>query len=167
MHAFFFSTVLFLSASALASTPTNHPSIHNASGKMYHNGWIDFNKNGKKDVYEDSKATVDARVEDLLKQMNINEKTAQMVTLYGYRRVAKDQLPTPAWKTRVWKDGLANIDEHCNGVKAVWALQPRRKNAGHHPSNCGTNPLQLSVQKRIASRAARQRTQRDWKHACF
>ena len=50
-----------------------------------------------------------------------------MVTLYGYRRVAKDQLPTPAWKTRVWKDGLANIDEHCNGVKESDYMFPYSK----------------------------------------
>jgi beta-glucosidase len=30
---------------------------------IYRDGWIDFNKNGKKDVYEDSKADVNARVE--------------------------------------------------------------------------------------------------------
>ena len=99
---------------------------------IYHKGWIDFNKNGRKDIYEDPQQPIEARVEDLLSQMTMEEKTMQMVTLYGYGRVAKDQLPTPAWKNAVWKDGLANIDEHCNGVvesdymypysKHVWAL---------------------------------------------
>ena len=50
---------------------------------IYRNGWIDFNKNGKKDVYEDPTVPIDARVEDLLSQMNVEEKTCQMVTLYG------------------------------------------------------------------------------------
>ena len=50
--------------------------------EMYKKGWIDFNKNGIKDVYEDPTAPIDARIEDLLSQMNLNEKTCQMVTLY-------------------------------------------------------------------------------------
>ncbi len=104
---------------------------------IYHNGWIDFNKNGRKDVYENPAATVNDRVEDLLSQMTMMEKTAQMVTLYGYGRVLKDQLPTEDWEKRAWKDGLANIDEQCNGVvesdylypysKHVWALNEVQK----------------------------------------
>ena len=49
--------------------------------KIYHKGWIDLNKNGVKDVYEDQSADIDARVEDLLSQMTLEEKTCQMVTL--------------------------------------------------------------------------------------
>lgn len=82
---------------------------------IYHDGWIDLNKNGKKDIYEDTSKPIDERVEDLLSQMNINEKTCQMATLYGYHRVLKDSLPTPEWKNEIWKDGIANIDEHLNG----------------------------------------------------
>ena len=40
---------------------------------IYRKGWIDFNKNGKKDVYEDPMVPIDARVEDLLSQMNVEE----------------------------------------------------------------------------------------------
>jgi beta-glucosidase len=36
-----------------------------------------------KDVYEDPNASLDARIEDLLSQMTLEEKTCQMVTLYG------------------------------------------------------------------------------------
>ena len=86
------------------------------SRNIYHKGWIDFNKNGRKDIYEDPKRKVDERVEDLLKQMTVEEKTCQMVTLYGYRRVLKDSLPTEQWKSALWKDGIANIDEMLNGV---------------------------------------------------
>lgn len=82
---------------------------------IYHKGWIDFNKNGKKDVYEDPSQPIDKRVDDLLSQMNLAEKTAQMATLYGWHRVLKDSLPTPEWKNKVWKDGIGNIDEHLNG----------------------------------------------------
>lgn len=83
---------------------------------IYHDGWIDFNKNGKIDVFEDSRQPIEKRIEDLLSQMNIDEKTCQMATLYGYRRVLKDSLPTPGWKNEIWKDGIANIDEQLNGV---------------------------------------------------
>jgi beta-glucosidase len=82
---------------------------------IYFDGWIDLNKNGKKDVYEDSKAAVAARVENLLAQMTLEEKTNQTATLYGYNRVLKDSLPTLAWKEAIWKDGIANIDEQNNG----------------------------------------------------
>lgn len=91
--------------------------------EMYRKGWIDFNKNGVKDVYEDPAATVDARVEDLLRQMTLEEKTCQMVTLYGYKRVLKDDLPTAEWKQMLWKDGIGAIDEHLNGFQQ-WGLPP-------------------------------------------
>ena len=90
---------------------------------IYRNGWIDFNKNGKKDVYEDPMVPIDARVEDLLSQMNVEEKTCQMVTLYGYKRVLKDDLPTSDWKKQLWKDGIGAIDEHLNGFQQ-WGLPP-------------------------------------------
>lgn len=44
---------------------------------MYHKGWIDFNKNGIKDIYEDPAATLDARIENLLQQMTLEEKPAR------------------------------------------------------------------------------------------
>lgn len=79
---------------------------------IYRNGWIDFNKNGKKDVFEDAAQPVEKRVADLLGQMTLDEKTCQLATLYGYGRVLKDELPNEGWKTKLWKDGIANIDEH-------------------------------------------------------
>lgn len=84
---------------------------------IYHDGWIDFNKNGKKDIYEDPKQPVEKRVQDLISQMNLNEKSCQMATLYGYGRVLKDEMPTPNWKNEIWKDGIANIDEDLSGQK--------------------------------------------------
>ncbi|MDY6464106.1 MAG: glycoside hydrolase family 3 N-terminal domain-containing protein [Bacteroidales bacterium] len=82
--------------------------------KIYRKGWIDFNKNGVRDIYENPAARLEDRIEDLLKQMTLEEKTCQLVTLYGYHRVLKDELPTPRWKTRLWKDGVGAIDEHLN-----------------------------------------------------
>ncbi len=83
--------------------------------KMYRKGWIDFNKNGQKDIYEDPAQPIEKRIEDLLRKMTEEEKTCQLGTIYGYGAVTKDSLPTPAWKSRVWKDGIGNIDEHLNG----------------------------------------------------
>ena len=100
------------------------PSVYKPVKKeIYHKGWIDFNKNGVKDVYEDPSAPLDSRIEDLLNQMTMEEKTCQMVTLYGYKRVLKDDLPTPEWKISLWKDGIGAIDEHLNGFQQ-WGLPP-------------------------------------------
>lgn len=83
---------------------------------IYHNGWIDMNKNGEMDIYENPQAEIDDRIDDLLSQMNIKEKTCQMATLYGFGRVVEDELPTENWKKEIWKDGIGNIDEHLNGL---------------------------------------------------
>lgn len=85
---------------------------------IYHKGWIDFNKNGRKDIYEDPARPVGERVADLLGQMTLEEKTCQMATLYGSGRVLKDNLPTPEWKQEIWKDGIGNIDEEHNGYRS-------------------------------------------------
>ena len=91
--------------------------IHEAPKKnIYHDNWIDLNKNNKKDIYEDSRQAIEKRVSDLLSQMNLEEKTCQMATLYGYKRVLDDELPTDEWKNSIWKDGIGNIDEHLNGL---------------------------------------------------
>ncbi len=84
--------------------------------KIYHKNWIDFNKNGVKDVFEDPQRTIDERVSNLVSLMTMEEKTCQMATLYGYSRVLEDELPTDVWKQRVWKDGIGNIDEHLNTI---------------------------------------------------
>lgn len=108
-------------------------SVHNIDAKqktkIYHKGWIDFNKNGKMDIYEDPNAPIEARIKDLLSQMNLNEKTCQLATLYGYGRVVGDELPTEEWKSELWKDGIANIDEHLNGLVKTEYSYPYSKHA--------------------------------------
>ncbi len=99
--SFFFLSIL--------APPRDNPGI-------YHQNWIDFNKNGKKEVYEDPSEPVDKRVEDLLSRMTLEEKTCQMATLYGFGRVCKEELPSPEWKNEIWKDGIGNIDEHLNNL---------------------------------------------------
>ncbi|PYS94277.1 MAG: glycosyl hydrolase [Acidobacteria bacterium] len=108
---------LFLLAVCLLGFNPALPVQERTGGRrdIYHNGWIDLNKNGRMDVYEDPKADINRRIENLLAQMTLEEKTCQTATLYGYGRVLKDELPTPEWQHEIWKDGIANIDEHLNG----------------------------------------------------
>lgn len=101
-----FAVLLWLQ-SAVAQTPAS---------EIYHDGWIDFNKNGRKDRYEDPAEPIERRIDNLLKQMTLEEKTAQMATLYGSGRVLKEALPTTEWHNEVWKDGIGNIDEQHNGL---------------------------------------------------
>ena len=79
--------------------------------EIYQDGWIDLNKNGKKDPYEDPAVPIEDRITDLIGQMNVNEKTMQLVTLYGYNRVTPDYLPSTAWFKEQQKDGIGNIDQ--------------------------------------------------------
>ncbi|WP_029425795.1 beta-glucosidase [Bacteroides finegoldii] len=116
----FLGSCATLPAQKTSKIPTVYKPVRT---EMYQKGWIDFNKNGIKDVYEDPSAPIDARIEDLLSQMTLEEKTCQMVTLYGYKRVLKDDLPTPEWKNQLWKDGIGAIDEHLNGFQQ-WGLPP-------------------------------------------
>lgn len=86
MNKLFIATLLLSGSTFLSGqTVPRIPETYKPSkSEMYHKGWIDFNKNGVKDVYEDPSAPVEARIENLLGQMTLEEKTCQMVTLYGY-----------------------------------------------------------------------------------
>ncbi len=53
----------------------------------------DLNKNGKLDIYEDSRQPIEARVEDLLSQMNVEEKVGLMFNVY-YRSLDINKKPT-------------------------------------------------------------------------
>jgi beta-glucosidase len=110
-------SILFFSLCTIQCLAQSYP--FEIKKTIYHDGWVDLNKNGKLDPYENPKLPVDERIEDLLSRMNINEKTAQLVTLYGYGAVLKDEQPTTAWRDSVWKDGIANIDEQLDGRKDV------------------------------------------------
>lgn len=87
---------------------------------LYHDGWIDHNKNGVKDVYEDASRPIVERVSDLLSQMTDDEKSCQLATIYGSGRVLREMQPAESWKSEVWKDGIANIDEELNGVGSCY-----------------------------------------------
>jgi len=91
---------------------------------IYKDGWIDLNKNGHIDPYENPKLSIDQRVDDLVGHMTMQEKTAQMVTIYGYGAVLKDEQPTKKWLQQPWKDGMGNMDEQLNGRKESDLLWP-------------------------------------------
>lgn len=113
------STFALLLACALAPCVRAHSADRTSpegGSTIYRDGWIDLNKNGRMDPYEDPGRTIDERVDDLLARMTLDEKSCQLATLYGYGRVLRDSLPTGQWKQEVWKDGIANIDEMLNGV---------------------------------------------------
>lgn len=128
------NTILISLGSCLAATmlpgqtspqPSNDKAPVNSVAErtgVYKDGWIDRNKSGEKDPYENPDLAIDERIADLLERMTMDEKTAQMGTIYGYKRVLKDVRPTPKWKNEVWKDGIGNIDEHSNGVRDVMEM---------------------------------------------
>ncbi|HYA22355.1 MAG TPA: glycoside hydrolase family 3 N-terminal domain-containing protein, partial [Thermoproteota archaeon] len=63
-------------ASSLGEGQTRPPSPRDS--KFYHDDWIDRNKNGKMDPYEDPSQPISKRVEDLLTRMTLEEKLAQL-----------------------------------------------------------------------------------------
>jgi beta-glucosidase len=48
------------------------------SASIYHQDWIDLNKDGKKNLYEDPAQPADKRVRDLLRRMTLDEKIGQL-----------------------------------------------------------------------------------------
>ncbi|MGC8615017.1 MAG: glycoside hydrolase family 3 protein [Thermoprotei archaeon] len=49
-----------------------------ARKEIYRDGWIDHNKNGIKDPYEDPSLPIDARVDDLLSRMSLEDKLREL-----------------------------------------------------------------------------------------
>lgn len=52
----------------LLTAQTSFPShkLYKPLNGIYHKGWIDFNKNGVKDIYEDPAQSIERRISDLL-----------------------------------------------------------------------------------------------------
>lgn len=59
-------------------------SASSQEAEIYKKGWIDFNKNGKKDVYEDPGQPLKERVDDLMRQMTTEEKAGQLMAEFGW-----------------------------------------------------------------------------------
>jgi len=63
---------LFTATSALLG------GVNSKNPSIYKEGWIDFNKDGTENVFEDPAQPVEKRVEDLLGRMNRQEKMGQL-----------------------------------------------------------------------------------------
>jgi beta-glucosidase len=109
---------------------------------IYHKGWIDFNKNGKMDVFEDPSQPIEKRIADLLSQMTVEEKTCQLATLYGYKRVLKEEMPAESWNNEVWKDGIANIDEELNNLTSHTDAAPTQYSYPYSKHAAAINTIQ-------------------------
>ena len=83
--------------------------------KIYQKGWIDFNKNNKKDIYEDPKQPVEKRVDDLMQQMTLEEKVGQLLNEFGwplYERNGKN--------IKLTEDAHKVVVEH--GTGSLWGF---------------------------------------------
>ena len=69
--------------------------------------YVDANKNGKMDVYENPKAKIEDRVEDLLKRMTLEEKIAQMEAIGKIQIDEKGNLPEEI--TNEIKNGIGQL----------------------------------------------------------
>ncbi len=75
-------------------------------------GWIDFNKNGKQDIYENPKLTTDERIRDLMSQMTLEEKVGQLLTPYGwpmYERKGSEIMITDLLKNDVTQRHIGSL----------------------------------------------------------
>ena len=69
----FFHTLLALVAVLPLQAQEYSDTYSPGKNKIYRKGWIDFNKNGVRDIYENPAARLEDRIEDLLKQMTLEE----------------------------------------------------------------------------------------------
>jgi beta-glucosidase len=79
---------------------------------LYHRDWIDFNKNGKLDVFENRAMSAEQRIMDLLSQMTLEEKVGQLLTPYGwpmYERNGDNIVITNALKNAVAQQHIGSL----------------------------------------------------------
>ncbi len=91
-----------------------------APASPYHDGWIDFNKNGRKDVFEDPSQPIEKRLDDLWRQMTFAEKLAQIRTYPGWSLVGQKELP--AVGAIVDAERGLNLEQACTQLEA-WQRQ--------------------------------------------
>ena len=100
-----YSLLKYYQAEKLYSQLTPSPEILTEGNFTFR----DLNKNGKLDVYEDSREPVENRVEDILNQMTIKEKIGQMfITMIGMGRDG-DLLDVPPIHKDILDDPLFEL----------------------------------------------------------
>lgn len=92
-----------------------------AAPDIYHAGWIDLNKNGQKDVYEDAAQPIEARVTDLLARMTPKERIGQL--WQAHREGDAEQKFGPALRR-------GEISSFLDGSELIEI--PRQRNALQH-----------------------------------
>ncbi len=75
----------------LLAAQTSFPSqkLYKPLNEIYHKGWIDINKNGVKDIYEDPSQTIEHRVADL----HVAPREMHSLHLYPYRKIVRESSP--------------------------------------------------------------------------
>ena len=99
-----------------------------AEPSIYHDGWIDLDKNGKRDVYEDPAQPVQKRVADLLKRMTLAEKIGQLQQLDRNTNAAAnftDQLRSGAAGSFLGGSELIETPAQRNGLQHIAVEQSR------------------------------------------
>ena len=121
-HSLFYAAAAATILAALAFSANwseNHlPDTLIASSSTIHTEgnitFRDLNKNGKMDVYEDIKQQIEKRVQDLLKQMTLDEKAGMM--FYVMTRVNNDgtieEKPAKDFISSLSAIGVNEIDKH-------------------------------------------------------
>jgi beta-glucosidase len=111
---------LLLTTNVVVSKGVVAPEIRKDTIGMYHESWIDFNKNGKKDTYEDPTKTIDERMDNLISLMTVEEKSNQLANCYGYGIIWNTPVPDESWEKEIWKDGLGLSCAHLEGNAGNW-----------------------------------------------
>jgi beta-glucosidase len=99
-----------------------------AEPSIYRDGWIDLNKNGKQDVYEDPAQPVQKRVADLMKRMTLAEKIGQLQQLDRNTNAAadfSDQLRSGAVGSFLGGSALIETPAQRNGLQHIAVEQSR------------------------------------------
>jgi beta-glucosidase len=96
---------------SLPATVTSKSTLIRIDGGF---AYRDLNKNGKLDIYEDSRQPIEKRVQDLLKQMTLEEKAGMM--FYPPVRVNHDgsieEQPTKDILAKISPVGITEMDKH-------------------------------------------------------
>lgn len=78
----------------------------------YYSDWIDFNKNGKLDQYENPTRSTAERIQDLMSQMTVEEKVGQLLTPYGwpmYERKGNEVIITDELKKDITQRHIGSL----------------------------------------------------------